>query len=294
MKQFLSYILPCCLALIAAGCDSDDMPDAGGNDDNLVEVTLRAGGNAVSRFDDYNFDNGDNIYVWLIKNNSQLTDQKRFLITNGYFTPQDGNYTKSPKEELTYFAMCGSYTKSGNTIKVTGGSNDVLFSIAQSADTEVTLGFAHAFCKLRLKVTNAARSISSVKLTNVYNQGVFEFDLAEDTFYSCDDRKSSVNMFKDDDEYPYYYYLPAMNYLPNIQAIVTYTNGTSQTFRFNSDFGYADSNELRYLVADMSQSSGGSMGRSSNDNAAADGYLKCVSTVTDYDDYVAIKRKSIN
>lgn len=75
--------------------------------------------------------------------------------------------------------------------------------------------------------------------------------------YKCDGTPSNVNMSKSNNpsNYPYYYYIPKGNYLPQMQLKVTYTNGASTTFNFKSNLGYINSNYIYYFDVDMSSRS---------------------------------------
>jgi len=278
IKSTLKYILPAIAVLGAFGCTSDAVIDDIAAEEELVDVTFTTGNTVQSRFTDESFQNGDKIDIWLSNSDyTSLGEKKTFQYYNGSLNPVSGTFQKSPSEVLTYFAMTPGYTISGNKIIAYGGNNDILFSMAETADTDVLLPFAHFFGQMRIRVDNATRTVSKVELLNVNNRSVADFN---DGSWTCDGGPSTVKMYVDssDPEFPYYYYLPIMNYLPDMEVRVTYNNNESKIFEFKSDFGYIKENTQYLLSADMTPNRS-NPSRSADLPDGVDGYIECIECI---------------
>lgn len=245
----IGFSLPACTS------DSSDSPfiqepecESG---EELVEVTFTPNNNKlISRFTDSGFERNDMIDVWLVDDYDNFTNKKSFTYNGSNFSPVTDTYIKKPNEELFYFSVCGPYRMSYGTIIVTGGKDDCLFTMLQTSETNVWLPYLHIFSKFRIRVTNCNKTVTAVELGNVYDQYHIKINTIDDTYASCEHFAETMPTYKDYENYPYYCYVPPMNYLPEMKLWVV-CGSTRYGFSFSYSLGYTEENELRYITLNM-------------------------------------------
>lgn len=261
--------MPVGIMLMATSCSSDSVIDEMNDDNELVEVSFSSGSSLQSRYTDAGFENGDIVYIYKLTDDGDFGERKQFKYSNGSFLPVSDTFRKKKSENVQYIALTPGFSESGGRLLYYGGSNDPLMSWAESSSAQVELPFLHLHSQIRVNVTNNSYSVKSVQLLNAHN--------IEEIYYDEDDREiqhsydgsaSTLTMIKDSSSstYPYYYNLPAMNYIPDMQLKVTLSNGSSTTFNFNSDLGFSESNFIYYFNVNMSSRSNIDMSRSSELN----------------------------
>lgn len=267
MKSIFKYILPLSVMTFAASCGSDAVLDEM-TDDELVEVNFTSSSAVQSRFDDYGFDNGDRVYIYMIQPDGNFGERKEFRYSNGSLLPVTDTFKKRKNETVEFLAFTPGFTSSANSLIFYGGSTDFLAATAETSSATAELEFVHLHSQIRVRVLNNEYSITSMQLLNIDNQEVLYYDEEESAiFMTCDGRTSAASLIKDGNSstYPYYYYLPNDNYMPDMQLKITDMSGSSTTFTFASKFGYAKGGHVYYLDADLSPRNNIKAGRGGDD-----------------------------
>lgn len=275
MKRIIKYIIPLSVMTFAASCGSDAVLDEM-NDDEFVEVNFTPSSAVQSRFDDDGFDNGDRVFIYRIQDNGNFGERKEFKYSNGNLLPVTDTFKKKKNESVEFLALTPGFTESSEGLVYNGGTTDYLGAAAEATSSTVELPFVHLHGQIRVRVLNNSYSVRSVQLLNVYNKELIHYDSSESALmYTCHGNAATVTMSTDSNTstYPYYYYIPQANYLPQMQLKVTYTNGASTTFNFKSNLGYINSNYIYYFDVDMSSRS--NIAARSGDEVSG---LECVKT----------------
>lgn len=268
MKKLYKYIALSALVLTTT-CSSETILDEINDDNELVDVSFCAANSLQSRYTDTGFANGDKVIIYKVQDNNDFGEKKEFKYSNGKFLPVTDTFKKRKSETVTYIAFTSGYNESNGRLLFYGGSNDPLLSLAQTNNSQVELPFEHMHSQFRVNVTNNSYAVKSVQLLNAYNIEEFYYDEEDKVIRNgYDGSASTLTMLKDSSSstYPYYYYLPEMNYIPDMKLKVTLTNGSSTTFSFKSDLGFNESNFIYYFNVNMSSRSNIDMSRSSEQN----------------------------